>query len=227
MFDRVKQFCVPPQIGVGAVYLLLLIQCPMAYAQISDGDGWNTGSLFAAGTQCETKGYMAQGQVTPLLTITLRDVHPTLAAAVTRGYQEGLRRHAIYYKNSDRWVAYQLTKEICSQIQNAVSQYNLAFKTIKEGSSSKYLAGEERAAFIARTTNGCMRDYGRDGTGVIPKPLFEKYCQCYANGLADNAAASDIKSENNSVMDPIVKAQATRCYAEIKQEALQNNLRKN
>ena len=42
-------------------------QASEAHAEMSEGDAWNVGSVFAAGTQCEMKGYMKQRQTMPLV----------------------------------------------------------------------------------------------------------------------------------------------------------------
>lgn len=204
-----------------------LINLANAQTKFEPGDAWNTGSVFAAGTQCEMKGYMAQDQTMPLLARILQKVPLAYAQAINHGYQEGLKRTAIYSKNYGRWFAYSKTPKSCSKIQYAIRQYKLTYETIKRGAdSSRYLEGPARSSFIAGTVEGCMRNYGSGRTSIIPKPLIEEYCQCYANGLADRAKAQDIKSENRAVMDPIVKEESARCYATIKQKALQNYLQK-
>jgi hypothetical protein len=147
------------------------------------------------------------------------------AQALNLGYHEGLKRTAIYSKNFGRWVAYSLTTDVCSKVQYTITQYRLGTETIlRSAVSSKYLTGPARKSFIAGTVNGCMRDYGAGSTSIIPKPLFEKYCQCFAAGLADHVPASDLRSKDHTVTDPVVKADGDRCYAKIKEEALRNYL---
>lgn len=85
---------------------------------------------------------------------------------------------------------------------------------------AQHLTGTDRAAFVSSTAAGCMRRYGQDGTDVIPKPLFERYCQCYANGLADKLTANEIRAENPSVTRPVIQSEGRRCYEDIKAEAL-------
>jgi len=84
---------------------------------------------------------------------------------------------------------------------------------------AQYLTGADRAQFIAGAVNSCIAGYGRGDTGVIPRPFFEQYCRCYANGVADRVPASDL--ENDAVADPIARAESRRCYNAIKEEALQ------
>jgi hypothetical protein len=85
---------------------------------------------------------------------------------------------------------------------------------------AQYYTGTDRASFVAGAANSCIRGYGSGDTSVIPKPLFERYCQCYANGLADRAPMSDLKANNPAVMRPIIQAEGRRCYDEIKAESM-------
>lgn len=85
---------------------------------------------------------------------------------------------------------------------------------------AQHLTGADRAAFVSSTIAGCMRRYGQDGTNVIPRPLFERYCQCYANGLADKLTASELKLEHPSVTKPVIQSEGRRCYQEMKADAL-------
>jgi hypothetical protein len=89
---------------------------------------------------------------------------------------------------------------------------------------AQYLTGTDRASFVAGAANSCMHGYGSDDTSVVPKPLFERYCRCYANGLADRVSWSDLKANNPSVMRPIIQAEGRRCYDEIKAEAMRKFL---
>jgi hypothetical protein len=68
-----------------------------------------------------------------------------------------------------------------------------------------------------------MRDYGTGDTSIIPRPLFQEYCECYANGIVDRIPKNDLRAENTAV----IKAESNRCYAAIKEKALQNYLRRN
>jgi len=101
-----------------------------AQANIPEGDVWNTGSVFAAGTQCEMKGFMAQGQTVPLLAHLLQGISTKDGQRINDGYHEGLKRTAIYSKNFGRWVPYPLTAEGCSQVQYAITQYKAGLDTI-------------------------------------------------------------------------------------------------
>jgi hypothetical protein len=72
----------------------------------------------------------------------------------------------------------------------------MVLMSINEGVAQD-LTEADRASFIAGTVDGCMRRYGTEGTEVIPRPLFEQYCRCYANGLvraASNVSANAIRS---------------------------------
>jgi hypothetical protein len=51
---------------------------------------------------------------------------------------------------------------------------------------AQYLTGKDRTDFVAGATNNCMRRQNTDEiTARLPKLLYEQYCQCFANGLAD------------------------------------------
>ena len=62
---------------IAVVALLALVQAPKVHAEMPVGDAWNVGSVFAAGTQCEMKGYITQGKTTPLMAQFLQRV-PTI-----------------------------------------------------------------------------------------------------------------------------------------------------
>jgi hypothetical protein len=203
-----------------ALAILEASQASKARAEMPEGDAWNTGSVFAAGTQCEMKGYMAQGQTTPLMVRYMQRLPAIDAEGLRDGYQQGLKRTAIYSKNNNGWFPYPLTAEGCSKIQFAITQYKIALATIVEGEAG-HLTGSNRAQFVAGVADKCMSGYGKDErTSQIPRPFFEKYCQCYANGLADRASMNDLKEDNEAVMQPIIDAETKRCYAEIKAEAI-------
>ena len=82
------------------------------------------------------------------------------------------------------------------------------------------LTGSDRASFVEGTANACARRQATDEeTARVPKPLFEKYCRCYANGLADTAPINDLKANHQAVMRPIIQAVGRRCYNAMKEEA--------
>lgn len=88
-------------------------------------------------------------------------------------------------------------------------------------SSAQYLTGSAREDFIKGTANGCMQAKINDEEAkIIPNSLFEGHCHCYANILADKITIADMKSDNKTVTDPIVKAAALSCYQAMKAEAL-------
>jgi hypothetical protein len=96
-------------------------------AEMAEGDAWNVGSVFAAGSQCEMKGYITQGQVTPLMALYIQSLSAIDGQRLSDGYQEGLRRTATYSKNLGRWNSIRITAEYCSQVQYGITQYKLLF----------------------------------------------------------------------------------------------------
>jgi len=76
-----------------------------------EGDAWNNGSAFAAGSQCEARGFMAQGQTTPVMAFALQRVPRTYAEQIRDGYQEGLKRSAVYSRNAGRWIPLTINQE--------------------------------------------------------------------------------------------------------------------
>lgn len=88
---------------------------------------------------------------------------------------------------------------------------------------TQYLTGEDRNSFVAGVLRTCIGGYGTGSTSKIPKPLFEQYCRCYANGLADRIPVRELKNEN----DAIISEEGRRCYEAIKEEARQKYLKPN
>jgi len=66
---------------------------------------------LAAGTKCEMKGYMKQGQTTSVMTTILQGFPRIDSERIRDGYQEGLHRTAIYSKIKSNWFPYKLTDE--------------------------------------------------------------------------------------------------------------------
>jgi hypothetical protein len=85
-------------------------------------------------------------------------------------------------------------------------------------SAAEMLNGEERETFIAGTTKACVDEHGQGYSANLTKPVFEQYCACMANGLADRlskaelikqAEQADVSKENEAV----VNEEAERCLA--------------
>jgi hypothetical protein len=206
-------------IAMIAMTSLWTLQASKAHAEMSESDAWNVGSVFAAGTMCEMKGYITQGQTTPLMTLFLLRVPAIDGERIRDGYQQGLKRTAVYSKDHG-WVSYPLTADGCSKVQYAITQYKIGFDTVIRN-EAQHLTGADRASFVVGVANACLRKYDADKkvNPAIPRPLVEQYCRCYANGLADRASKSELKSEDPTIMDPIIQAARKPCYAEMKEEA--------
>jgi hypothetical protein len=92
------------------------------------------------------------------------------------------------------------------------------------GARAQYLTGDEREKFVSSTFDGCMRPRNFDPvTGSVPEPIFAAICKCYANGLANRLTASEIKTDNHTVTDPVIKDVAKACYAAVKAETLRQS----
>ena len=87
-------------------------------------------------------------------------------------------------------------------------------------SFAQYLSGSARDDFIKTTTRSCMQAKPNNKeTRDIPDSLFEGNCRCYANTLADQIAAADIRSGNRAAIDPVARAASTTCYRNMQYEA--------
>jgi hypothetical protein len=204
-----------------ALFLLGSVLLPSeTLAEMPEGDAWNVGSVFAAATQCEARGYMPQGQATPLMVRAIQRIPVTDSQRLRDGYQEGLKRTAIYSKNYGRWASYPLTSEGCSQVQYAINQYKIAFDLIdqpKPQDSTVGLTGVERSSFVEGATNNCLREQQRNPLPLSPSAISQ-YCKCYANGVADRLSVNQIKAqeamgptEQAAAMRPLIEAAARPC----------------
>lgn len=90
-------------------------------------------------------------------------------------------------------------------------------------SLGQYLTGSAREDFIKSTATGCIQAKAKANdpeVNIIPNSLYERYCRCYANMLADKLKISDMEADNRAVTDPIVKTSGLSCYQAMKTEAL-------
>jgi predicted RecA/RadA family phage recombinase len=198
---------------------LILVGSKSARAEMAEGDAWNVGSVFAAGTQCEARGHIPQGQVTPLMVRAIQRIPTKDGERIRDGYQEGLKRTAIYSKNFGRWMPFPLTADGCKQVQYAVTQYKTMFDMVDTGNSTDGtgLKGAARSSFVAEATNACLREHARDPV-PLPATSINQYCQCYANGVADRVSEGQMRAqetmdakEQAAAMRPIVQAAAKAC----------------
>jgi hypothetical protein len=200
----------------------MLPQPIKAHAEMPEGDARNVGSVFAAGTQCETSGYMPQGQVTPLIVRAIQHLPSIDSKRIREGYQEGLKRRAIFSKNFNRWAPYPLTAEGCKQVQYAIKQYKIAFDMIDDtvGNDNKVgLVGPARSSFVKGVADSCLREQNRKPLPISASSVAQ-YCKCYANGLADRLSVSQLNAqekmgerERGAAMKPIVESAAKPCVA--------------
>jgi len=88
---------------------------------------------------------------------------------------------------------------------------------------AQYLTGSARNDFIKSTAAGCIQAKAKANdpdVNLVPNSLYEAYCRCYANMLADKLKIADMEADNKTVTDPIVKAAGASCYQAMKAEAL-------
>lgn len=82
----------------------------------------NLGSVLAAGLRCEMDGFMEPGLTVELFR-AIRHQNPISYIYVQTGYEEGLRRKAVYSKLHRIWVEAQVTKDACEDIGFAISTF--------------------------------------------------------------------------------------------------------
>jgi len=84
------------------------------------------------------------------------------------------------------------------------------------------LFGAERNSFVKAGYESCMKSGAADpATSSLPTGIFEKYCVCVANRLADNTPPSEAKDLNAQTLrdpaamviklQPLVKAIGEHC----------------
>jgi hypothetical protein len=89
---------------------------------------------------------------------------------------------------------------------------------MSEFSSAELLKGQEREAFIASARKSCIGTHGQGQTANLTKAVFEQYCACTANSLADRLSKEQMVEEADRAdlskeSEAIVKEEATRCLA--------------
>jgi hypothetical protein len=88
-------------------------------------DAWNIGSVLAAGTRCEQKNFIPQGQTTPLMGALFSKITPAEQQFVRAGYLEGGKREAIYSISRSGWFPVPLTPDACRTVQYTLDQYKM------------------------------------------------------------------------------------------------------
>ncbi len=211
-----KQFQIPT-----TILSFLLFACSVAAAQMHQGDAWNVGSVFAAGTICEAKGHMKSGQVTPLLVRFFQQLPTADSQRIKDGYQQGLKQQAIYSKNFGRWMPYPQTPEGCSSVQYAITQYKLMYDTLVDDPNENKmgLRGPKRSSFVETTRKSCLKEQDRNPLPISAATAAE-YCECYANSVADRVSPAHLKAqeamsyeEQGEAIKPIIAAAAKSCVS--------------
>jgi hypothetical protein len=63
---------------------------------------------------------------------------------------------------------------------------------------AELLKGADRETFVASATKACVATYGNGQAAKMAKPLFEQYCACVANGMADRIPKADLLEESET-----------------------------
>jgi hypothetical protein len=202
---------------LGLIVVAATLPTTSSMAAMPEPDAWNIGSVFAAAQRCEMRDFIARGQATLLMAKLFSVLSPNEHQFIRTGYLEGSKREAVYSISQKQWFPVPVTANSCQQLQYTLDQYRLAANMRQ----SQRLSGTAREDFVKVTANGCMRaKIADEETKIIPNSLFEGYCSCYANALADKLTVDDIQSDNKAITDPITKAATSTCYEAMKAEAL-------
>jgi hypothetical protein len=92
--------------------------------KVSRGGALNMGSSFAGGILCEKYKHIPRGQVVRLMNKLQSLVSENEWKLINKGYQKGLKEHAVYSKNYKKWVKYTLNKKFCRKdVQFMIDTY--------------------------------------------------------------------------------------------------------
>ena len=87
------------------------------------------------------------------------------------------------------------------------------------GTSDTGLDASARARFVDSTAQACLRAQNSDPAGKAFSPdVIDRYCHCYANGMADRLSDDDLKAlatmekaARASKMQPMIEAASAPC----------------
>jgi hypothetical protein len=139
----------------------------------------------------------------------------------TYGKDEGVKMTKPQYKQYCACTATGIADHISKDDlirESEKPDYSDEFKAITERESTRCLPKDVvRQVFVGYAKNECLRTHGDGTTGLIAKPIFEKYCVCMAKGLVDRVSPDDVLKQDTHAglskeMEAIVDQEATRCF---------------
>ncbi len=85
---------------------------------------------------------------------------------------------------------------------------------------AELLKGADRETFVTSAAKACVATYGDKQAAKMAKPLFEQYCTCVANGMADRIPKADLLEESETPdmskkNEKILDEEVTHCGAAI------------
>ena len=89
------------------------------------------GSALAAGTLCETKGFIREGQTAPVLAFVMQRAPSMVAQQLHGAYEEAFKRSSVYSSKDSRWLPFAVTRENCGKVEPALKQTKTAFEALK------------------------------------------------------------------------------------------------
>jgi hypothetical protein len=64
-------------------------------------------------------------------------------------------------------------------------------------SPAELLKGAERKVFVDSAAKGCVGTHGKGQNAAMARPVFEQYCACVANGVADRVPKAELMKEGD------------------------------
>jgi hypothetical protein len=104
---------------------------PPSDLRTTDPQALFSGSALAAGTLCETKGLIREGQTTALMAFVMQRAPSMAAQQLRAAYQEALGRSSLYSAKDSRWLPFTVTPENCAIVDSALKQVKTAFDTLR------------------------------------------------------------------------------------------------
>ena len=104
-------------------FIFVLFFSSTSFATSEEG-AINIGSTMAAGALCEQKGWIEKYRVMKYMNFFQSNVSEKVWEKFNYGYQNGIKKIAVYSKNHKKWVKFNLTKKFCqSDIDYAIGSY--------------------------------------------------------------------------------------------------------
>jgi hypothetical protein len=88
--------------------------------------------------------------------------------------------------------------------------------------SEQHLTAATLSKGVAEITKSCIATYGEGQTGTVSRPLYEKFCGCYAETLLDRLSPSELKDLDSPLAKSATTEAGKRCYKVVKDEEMRN-----